>query len=266
MRTLATWLLVSLFYGLFTPPSHAQQSPASDSSGEITTALDAEIAKWEPDIAALEAVQAEENPDAGGIVFYGSSSIRRWDSIATDMSPWPVIQRGYGGAKLSDAVHYAPRILGPHLGPDNPKRCRAIVVFVANDIVGNRNADGELTGNDPTPDVVTDRFAQLTQYVRSVDRDVPLFWIEVTPCLSRWHVWPTIEATTQKIRQQIDDDPNSFFIPTAGAFLTRSYRPEQALFVEDQLHLNATGYALWANLIKSNLHPQLAPAIPYPTP
>ena len=48
------------------------------------------------------------------------------------MAPYPVIQRGYGGARLSDFAVYADRIISPH-------PCRAIVLFVANDITGSKS-------------------------------------------------------------------------------------------------------------------------------
>jgi hypothetical protein len=41
----------------------------------------------------------------------GSSSVRMWDSIHTDMAPYQVMQRGYGGAKLSDFIYYADIII-----------------------------------------------------------------------------------------------------------------------------------------------------------
>ena len=101
--------------------------------------LDASIAKWEKDIAKLEELELAEPKSEQSILFYGSSSIRRWKTIADDMAPWPAIRRGYGGAKLPDVIHYAPRIVGPHIGVDNPNRCRAVVLFVANDITEKNN-------------------------------------------------------------------------------------------------------------------------------
>ena len=39
------------------------------------------------------------------VMFFGSSSIRRWKSLQQDMAPLKVVNRGYGGATLRDLHH-----------------------------------------------------------------------------------------------------------------------------------------------------------------
>ena len=196
--------------------------------------LDQGIAKWEKAIRKLEEKNKVEDPVPGGIVYYGSSSIRRWDTVSQDMAPWPAIQRGYGGAKLPDILYYSPRILCPHLGELNPKRCKAIVLFVGNDIAG-KDTDG-------SPQEVADRFARLLSWIRRQDPTMPVFWIEVTPTNSRWNSWPQVEEATRLIGNIIDNDVNAHLISTAGSFLGLDGKPRSELFVKDQLHLNADGY------------------------
>ena len=61
-----------------------------------------EVKAWEKDIQEFaERDKNEKYPD-DAILFAGSSSIRLWTSIDKDMYPYHIIQRGYGGAKLSD--------------------------------------------------------------------------------------------------------------------------------------------------------------------
>ena len=218
------------------------------------SALATEIAKWERAIANLAQRDQTEGASADGILFYGSSSIRLWNSIAQDISPWQTIQRGYGGAKLPDILHYAPRVIGPRLGDSNPRRCKALVLFVANDIVGRET--------DKSPEEVADLFFKLHQWIRQQDCSLPIFWIEVTPTPSRWDVWENIELGTKLIRTILQNDPNGHLISTAGAFLGVDGRPRPELFIKDQLHLNADGYQQWAILIKAQLHAKLGAAKP----
>ena len=84
-----------------------------------------------------------------------------------------------------------------------------------------------------------------------------MFWIEVTPTESRWEVWPKIQAATKQVVAEINKDPNTWFIPTSGAFLGPDQRPMSNLFQADQLHLNQTGYQIWSALIKSQLNYRL---------
>ncbi len=44
--------------------------------------------------------EAEPVPK-GALLFLGSSSIRLWSSLAADFEPWPVVNRGFGGAVVS---------------------------------------------------------------------------------------------------------------------------------------------------------------------
>ncbi len=212
------------------------------------------FAKWEPEIVRLEEAGQTQTPEDGAVVFYGSSSIRLWDGIGQDMAPWPVVQRGFGGASLPDIIYFAPRILGPHLGRENPRRCRAVVLFVANDIVGNQETDA------PAADVAA-RFEQLLRWIREQDDSVPVFWIEVTPTRSRWSAWPEIRNATTRIRTVAESDPAAFTIPTAGAFLGADGQPVPDFFGDDQLHLSPAGYQIWSALIKANLDAALGPAI-----
>ena len=220
--------------------------------------LDPSIAKWEKDVAQLELLDRDQPKTKGSVLYYGSSSIRRWKTIADDMAPWPAIRRGYGGAKLPDTIHYAPRIVGPHIGLANPNRCRAVVLFVANDITGK--------DTDATPEEVANRFTRLHNLIRQQDPTVPVFWIEVTPTEKRWAQWPKIAEATKLIGQIIDTDKNTHLIATAGAYLGADGQPRAEFFVEDRLHLSESGYQLWAGLIKAKLHAELGAAKPWEKP
>lgn len=241
-------LLIAVAFLAALPQLADAQSISPDS-----TTLPAAIAKWEPEIAKLETRDAKEVAIKNGILFCGSSSFRRWDTIKQDMTPWPSMNRGYGGATLTDLNYYSDRLIGPHLGHENQRRCRAVVIFVANDISGN--------DRDPNADEVTQRFVRLLNFIRSKDATIPVFWLEVTPTEKRWQVWPNIESATSGIRQVLANDANAHFIGTAGAYLGPDGKPIASLFVADKLHLNATGYNVWAKLIKAKLHECLGAAI-----
>ena len=220
--------------------------------------LDPKIAKWEKDIVKLETHNLAQPKVANAILYCGSSSIRLWRTVATDMAPWPAISRGFGGAKLPDLIHYAPRIVGPHLGEKNPNRCRAVVVFVANDITGK--------DSDTTPEGVAKRFNTLHQWIRQQDPTIPVFWIEVTPTQKRWEQWPKIAEATKRIGKVIDADANTHLIATAGAYLGLDGQPRPELFVKDRLHLSQAGYQQWAALIKTQLHLKLGAIKPWEKP
>jgi lysophospholipase L1-like esterase len=149
-----------------------------------------------------------------------------------------MIQRGYGGAKLSDFAVYAPRIFNFH-------KCKAIVLFVANDITGSNQ--------DKTPEEVASLFRNVLKTIRKDHPSVPVFWIEITPTVSRWKVWPEIQKTNNLIKTICGKRKNTYFINTASAFLNENGLPKDELFRADQLHLNEKGYAVWRELIRKEL-------------
>src|SRR5215207_4201445 len=72
------------------------------------------FARWEKEIAAMEAKDKESPPPKGGIVFIGSSTIRGWKTLQEDFPGQPVINRGFGGSEIVDSTFYADRLIFPH--------------------------------------------------------------------------------------------------------------------------------------------------------
>lgn len=218
-RTLVTWLL----YAFLCFPSLAQ-SPETD--------------VWEKDIRKFEHLDSGETYAANAVLFAGSSSIRLWSTLAEDMAPYPVIQRGYGGARLTDFSFFAKRIIYPH-------PCRAIVIFVANDITGSPA--------DKTPEEVCGLFLNVLGTIRAKFPETPVFWIAITPTTLRWKSWPQIEKANRLIQEACSKSKNTYFISTKDFFLNTSGLPKDELFRPDHLHLNEEGYKVWTSVIRKEL-------------
>ncbi len=71
------------------------------------------FAKWEKSIAAFEDADLKQAPAKNGVVFVDSSSIRMWD-VQKSFPDLPVINRGFGGSRIEDSVHFAERIVIPY--------------------------------------------------------------------------------------------------------------------------------------------------------
>jgi len=198
-----------------------------------------EVKAWEAEIQKFEQLDKTGSFNGNEILFAGSSSIRLWKTIADDMAPYPVIQRGYGGAKLSDFAVYADRIFDPH-------PCRAIVIFIANDIHGG--------DKDKSPEEVLSLYKNVIKTIRKKQAETPVFWIAITPTSSRWKVWPEIQKANNLIQEYCESADNLYFIKTDFAFLGENGRPVNEFFRDDLLHLNADGYAVWTEIITKELN------------
>jgi len=197
-----------------------------------------EVKAWETEIFKFEQLDKDESYPKESVLFAGSSSIRLWSTLKEDMEPYPVIQRGYGGAKLSDFGVYADRMLNPH-------KCRAIVIFIANDISGSEQ--------DKSPEEVLALYKSVIKTIRKKQHDTPVFWIAITPTDSRWKVWPEIKKANNLIKEYCGSNKNLYFIKTEFAFLGEDGKPINEFFRDDRLHLNADGYAVWRKIIKDEL-------------
>ncbi len=196
------------------------------------------VERWEAEIEKLEARDKAENHPDDSILFIGSSSIRRWEDIATDMAPYHPIQRGFGGSRWSDVAVFAERLITPH-------KFRGVVFFVGNDITGREG--------DKTPEEVAGLFAYVLGKVREHNPTAPVFYIAVTPTPSRWKAWPEAKAANTAARAVCEKSENTYFIGTESIFLDGAGEPRPELFVEDQLHQNRNGYILWTAAIKAHL-------------
>ena len=107
--------------------------------------------RFENEIKAFEASDRTNMPGPGGIVFVGSSSIRKWTSVAKDFPNCCVLNRGFGGSHfLADSVYYANRIVIPY-------KPRTIVLFA-----GSNDINFGLT-----PEQVRDAFKAFVQKIRT---------------------------------------------------------------------------------------------------
>ena len=226
MNTRTGAALATLFLILISYQSNGQSAPPD------------EIRKWEKDIARFDSLNLVELSDVHTLLVTGSSSVRIWDSIHTDLAPFQVMQRGYGGAKLSDFNYYADRII-------KTQQFKAIVIFVANDIAG--------VESDKAPKEVKRLFKDLVKQVRKRNPGTPVCWIEVTPTPKRWHVSKQIREASDFIEAYCSKQDDLHFISTFDQYTTPEGLPDSTLFRKDMLHLNRDGYLLWTDIIKTSL-------------
>lgn len=190
------------------------------------------------EIEAFEKLDTTEEYDKEAILFIGSSSIRLWNTLERDMTPYPVIQRGYGGAHFRDMIYFTDRILADH-------PLSMVVCFVANDISGSPK--------DGSPKEVLRLFKYFVKQVRSKHPQIPILQIAITPTQSRWKKWTEIKMVNDLIQAYCDKTENLYFIDTVPTFLNEKGLPKTEWFIRDQLHLNETGYTVWNQLIKSEI-------------
>ena len=201
--------------------------------------------KWETSIKQLEDLNETEYYSDQAILFIGSSSIRRWDSIKEDVNPYKPIKRGYGGAHYYDLIHFTKRLVSPH-------KVKAIAIFVANDITGEKEGI-----NDLSPKEVLNLAKFVVKQIRKTHKKTPIFFIETTPTSSRWKVWNKISKANDLIKYFTSKNKNMFYIDTRTFYIKSNGMPNDEFFIADKLHLNNKGYKLWGKIIKESFDKNL---------
>lgn len=201
--------------------------------------------KWENDIKKLEILDQKENYSDQAILFIGSSSIRKWGSIKEDLNPYKPIKRGYGGAHYYDLIHFTKRLVSPH-------KVKAIAIFVANDITGEKEGI-----NDLSPKEVLNLAKFVVKQIRKTHKKTPIFFIETTPTSSRWKVWNKISKANGLIKDFTSKNKNMFYIDTRTFYIKSNGMPNDEFFIADKLHLNNKGYKLWGKIIKDSFDKNL---------
>jgi lysophospholipase L1-like esterase len=175
------------------------------------------------------------------IIFYGSSSIRRWKTLSEDFVGYPVVNCGFGGSRLSDCLRYVSRLV-LRLKP-------AAVVLYAGD---NDLAQGAL------PEQVFASFRDLYRALRGYSEQMPIAFISVKPSPARLRYIDNILRFNQMVQAFLQNQPATKYIDIYTAMLGPDQKPNPALFVQDQIHLSGLGYQMLrrdvSTFLSSELH------------
>lgn len=218
----------------------ALPAPGTAQAGENRTlqasaTQQANADRWEAAIRSFEESDRKNPPPEGGIVFLGSSSFRRWD-LEKSFPGHGLINRGFGGSQMADAIRYLDRIVLP-LKP------RTLFLY---------EGDND-TGNGKTPATVEREFRQLVGIVREALPKTKIVFVSIKPSIRRWHLIDVARAANARVRAVCEEDDLLEYVDAASPLLGGSGEPRADLFVEDELHLNDAGYAIWAELIAPHL-------------
>jgi lysophospholipase L1-like esterase len=198
---------------------------------------------WESSIKKFEAQDRKQMPPEGALVFIGSSSFTFWSTLERDMAPLPVINRGFGGARIPDVLHYVERIVLPY----HP---RAVVLFAGtNDISGPKPASARQ---------VFDGYLAIVRCIQENLPDTIIYFVAITPTLARWKYWHIAAEANQLVYEHTLTDPRLCFIDLTEHLLGADGKPASSLYRLDRLHPNANGYLKWTAVIKPRLEADLS--------
>ncbi len=187
---------------------------------------------YENEVRSLEKKVRKEVHTAGKVVFYGSSSIRLWDTLAHDFPGMPVLNLGFGGSTLAACAWFFERLVVP-AQPGG-------LVFYA--------GDNDL-GDERHPEEVYLFFCALLDDIRHHFPSLPFTFLSIKPSPARWHIADRIRFTNEIIARKLHQVPGCHYVDMFAPMLNAQGKPRRELFNEDGLHLSRAGYQLWQQVL-----------------
>lgn len=190
--------------------------------------------RWESAIREFAAEDAASPPPANAIVFTGSSSVRLWETLAEDMAPLTVMNRGFGGSLMQDAVYWVEDLVLKY-------EPRAVVLY---------EGDNDIGGGQVSPQELLEGFMTFVSRVHAELPETRIYFLAVKPSILRWGVWGEMLSANELIREYCETTERVTFIDVATPMLNVHGQPMAEIFVADDLHMNAQGYEIWTSVVR----------------
>jgi lysophospholipase L1-like esterase len=173
-------------------------------------------------------------PPANAILFVGSSSFQKWTDVSSYFPGYTIINRGFGGSTFPDVIHYANDIIIPYL----PKQ---VVIYCG---------DNDLASSDAvSADTVFERFRVLFELIRTNLPGENIVYVSIKPSPSRARLKEKMEKANLLIQTYLSINSHASFVDVYHKMLNPDGSIMKDIFLEDNLHMNAKGYAIWQKAI-----------------
>lgn len=188
---------------------------------------------WQ-DIQNFKKLDLENPPAKNAILLVGSSSFTKWTDVANYFPDKTIINRGFGGSRLTDLNDYAEDLLNPY----QPKQ---IIIYCG---------ENDFADNDKLKaDVVVERFKTFYKKIRAKFPKIEVDYISIKYSPSREKLWPQMKEANKKIADFMKKQPNADFIDITKVMQDKNGNVRKDLFVEDMLHMTPEGYRLWTSVM-----------------
>ncbi len=168
------------------------------------------------------------------ILFTGSSSIAYWKDVQDYFPEHNVVNRGFGGSTMRDLVYYTPQVIIPY----NPK---TIFIYEGdNDVNAGHSLKNILASADTVLAAIRTHFPPT----------VKVYFIAAKPSVARWHLQKQYIGYNKALKAWTKNKNNVFFVDVWTPMMDKNGNVRKDLFIDDNLHMNKKGYAIWAEVLK----------------
>jgi lysophospholipase L1-like esterase len=168
------------------------------------------------------------------ILFTGSSSIRVWEDLQTCFPKKNVLNRGFGGSEMSDLAYYFDRLILPY----QPKQ-----IFIY-------EGDNDVNAGKKPEQILASATLILNKIRSEVSPTVEVLFISAKPSVARGQLKEKYTIFNQQLKNWAEKQKNVKFIDVWTPMMGKDGNVLPDLFLEDKLHMNEKGYAIWKKVIE----------------
>lgn len=166
------------------------------------------------------------------VVFTGSSSVRYWSDLQERFPKHQIVNTGFGGSLASDLLVHVNKLILQY----KPKK-----VFIY-------EGDNDIDSGKKSKKIISDITAIITK-IKKQYPSTDIILIAAKPSIQRWHLRRRYKQFNRKLKKLTDKDTMLQYANVWTPMLKKG-KPLQDIFIEDDLHMNAKGYAIWFETIK----------------
>ena len=176
-------------------------------------------------------------PPERPILFIGSSSVRRWASVEPVFKDYHVLNRGFGGAKLTDLHYYLNDVVFTY-------KPRQIILY---------GGDNDIAFDGVDAETVFKRFKLVYEAIRQKMPDVPFIYMSIKPSPGRRQFLAIQIKSNELIKNYIETKKHAQFVNIFPLMLDNTGNAKTDVVVADSIHLNRKGYLIWEEAIRPYL-------------
>ena len=185
--------------------------------------------------AEVDKFASEPIPPPGGVLLVGSSIFKRWTNAVSDLAPFPVTNRAFGGSQTSHQLMFFDKVV-------TPCHPQLIVWYCgSNDIKGKRVAES-----------ILGRTEEWISRVKQIDPATEILLVSVirAPQKHRDAQIDVVDAVNRGYEEIARTKEGVFYVDVNPALQSLTGESRVELYVKDGLHLNVEGYHQMTTLLK----------------
>jgi len=202
--------------------------------------INTKAVRYEDDIRVFQKQDRLIQKKDSIILFLGSSTIRRWESLENDFEDLNIVNRAFGGSIASDINLYIDKIVIPH----NPYK---IVYY---------EGDNDIYFKIKPTDFI-DTCKVFVNKVREKLPNTEIILVSIKPSPARKKYWPEMLKANSLLKSLADTTDNVSYLDITNVMFDSKNQIIDGIWENDKLHMNQKGYDLWKDLFKQKLYSNL---------